>query len=54
MLRSAANDSKGGDHMADIIYSTVLVLWNALKIIVSNPLLLILAIMSIARRKLRR
>ena len=27
--------------------------WNAIKIIVSNPLLLILAIMSIARRKLR-
>ena len=39
--------------MADIIYSTVPVLWNAIKIIVSNPLLLILAIMSIARRKLR-
>lgn len=38
--------------MADIIYSTVLVLWSAIKIIVSNPLL-ILAIMSIARRKLR-
>ena len=37
--------------MADL-YSTVLVLWSAIKII-SNPLLLILAIMSIARRKLR-
>ena len=39
--------------MADVLYSTVLVLWNAIKIIVSNPLLLILVIMSIARRKLR-
>lgn len=39
--------------MADLLYSTVLVLWSAIKIIISNPLLLILAIMSIARRKLR-
>ncbi len=39
--------------MIQILYSTVLVLWNAIKIIVSNPLLLILAIMSIAGRKLR-
>lgn len=34
--------------MADILYSSVLVLWNALKIIVSNPLLLILAVISMA------
>lgn len=39
--------------MIQILYSTVLVLWNAIKIIVSNPLLLFLVIMSIARRKLR-
>lgn len=39
--------------MADLLYSTVLVLWDAIKIIMSNPLLLILAIMSITRRKLR-
>ena len=39
--------------MIQILYSTALVLWNAIKIIVSNPLLLILAIMSIAGRKLR-
>ena len=39
--------------MADLLYSTALVLCNAIKIIVSNPLLLILAIMSIAGRKLR-
>lgn len=39
--------------MIHALCSTALVLWNAIKIIVSNPLLLILAIMSIARRKLR-
>ena len=39
--------------MADLLYSTVLVLWNALKIVVSNPILLIFALMSIAERKLR-
>ena len=39
--------------MIQILYSTALVLWNAIKIIVSNPLLLILAIISITGRKLR-
>lgn len=39
--------------MADLLYSTVLVLWNAIKIIVSNPLLLILAIISVAGHTLR-
>lgn len=34
--------------MADTLYSTALVLWNAVKIIASNPLLLILAVASIA------
>ena len=33
------------------IYSTALVLWNAVKIIVSNPLLLILMVISIAGLK---
>ena len=44
---------KGGEPVTEVLCSTALVLWNAIKIIVSNPLLLILAIMSIARRKLR-
>ncbi len=35
------------------IYSTALVLWNAVKIIVSNPLLLILMVISIAGLKHR-
>ena len=39
--------------MIQILYSTVLVLWIALKIVVSNPILLIFALMSIAERKLR-
>ena len=39
--------------MADILYSTTLVLWNTLKIIVSNPLLLILAVISVAGLKRR-
>lgn len=39
--------------MIHALCSILLVLWNTIKIIVSNPLLLILAIMSIARRKLR-
>ena len=39
--------------MIQMLYSTALVLWNAIKIIVSNPLLLILAIISIAGHKLR-
>lgn len=39
--------------MIDALHGTVLVLWNMIKIIVSNPLLLTLAIISIARRKLR-
>lgn len=39
--------------MADTLYSTALVLWNALKIIISNPLLLILAVISIAGLKRR-
>lgn len=34
--------------MADTLYSTALALWNAVKIIASNPLLLILAVASIA------
>ena len=34
--------------MADTLYSTALVLWNAVKIIAPNPLLLILAVASIA------
>lgn len=38
--------------MIHALCSMLLVLWNAIKIIVSNPLLLILAIISIARRKL--
>lgn len=33
--------------MAETIYSTALVLWNAIKIIISNPLLLILTAASI-------
>lgn len=37
--------------MANAIYSTALVLWNAIKIIISNPLLLILAVASIAGLK---
>ena len=39
--------------MIQMLYSTALVLWNAIKIIISNPLLLILAIISIAGHKLR-
>lgn len=39
--------------MIEVLRDMVLVLWSAIKIIISNPLLLILAIMSIARRKLR-
>lgn len=39
--------------MIHALCSMLLVLWNGIKIIASNPLLLILAIMSIARRKLR-
>lgn len=37
--------------MAETIYSTALVLWNAVKIIISNPLLLLLAAASIAGLK---
>lgn len=44
---------RGGEPVTEVLCSTALVLWNAIKIIVSNPLLLILAIISIARRKLR-
>ena len=44
---------RGGEPVTEVLCSTALVLRNAIKIIVSNPLLLILAIMSIARRKLR-
>ena len=52
-LSDKHNDKGGGALMADLLYSTALVFWTMLKIVVSNPLLLILALIAIAKRAFR-
>lgn len=51
--RPATNSTAKEVRHTNALHDLALVLWNMIKIIVSNPLLLILAIMSIAKRKLR-
>ena len=49
---SYQHNGKGGELVA-ILYDIALVLWSALKIVVSNPILLILALISIGKRVVR-